>query len=622
MSSETLELHCGDVLFLSPEDDSHNLSEDQNMSNLSRHNSVNTSFFKGELNQTSDTIDFQKISDESLSNDLSDIYEKECKDIEQELDQEFNEIENESRMKQKMKEEFLKSESNSRDSNDANESEIGESVEIKQEYEPKSQSAESQPDLPQYKYLFKNTRYFLIKSINHENIEIAKLKNFWSTPRVNEAKLNKAYRESDNVLLIFSVSESGRFQGVARLASECIYDSNESVGWVLPPNLSTKSLTGLFKLEWITREELVFHKTSHLLNPWNENKPVKIGRDGQEFEVKCGEALCRLFPVDKNVNLDNIVEKLKKHADSMKIESRSPPCVITAPLQASDSVSNDKYNRNRNNYPSRAPNNNNNYYQAYGDPVYNYQHESDYYHSRNYNTSASSRTPKNRPVYEDSKSNGARTTSTSQSSNQLLDSKKNRRRSNSPQRNEKRRRSPSRVIHVPKEVVLNGSYQDYQLFVASSNVQPCNSYASQHQYMPGSYYNYQGERIPYSHHLSHPGMMHQQYNASYDRMNPYGASNPSQMAAGPYAKVPSSTQSQYNNYEQEVEEFLKHASNYQSRSAKTGLKERRRSRSRSKSANHRRANLSRRSRDRSTSRSSRSSSKSGEKHHSARSVNK
>lgn len=151
----------------------------------------------------------------------------------------------------------------------------------------------------------------------------------------------------------------------------------------------------------------MFHKTLHLLNPWNENKPVKIGRDGQvfkffiillkiflnngfkEFEIKCGEALCRLFPVDKNVNLDLIVEKSKKHGDSIKRKSRSPPSEITAPLQAPDLASNDKYNRNRNIYPSRAPNNNNYYQAAYGDAVYNYQHENDYYHSRNYNSSSS-----------------------------------------------------------------------------------------------------------------------------------------------------------------------------------------------------------------------------------------
>lgn len=29
------------------------------------------------------------------------------------------------------------------------------------------------------------------------------------------------------------------------------------------------------------RRELPFTKSAHLTNPWNEHKPVKIGRDGQ-----------------------------------------------------------------------------------------------------------------------------------------------------------------------------------------------------------------------------------------------------------------------------------------------------------------------------------------------------
>ncbi len=48
--------------------------------------------------------------------------------------------------------------------------------------------------IAEMKYLFKNTRYFLIKSNNFENVALAQKKGVWSTPRVNEIKLNKAYR--------------------------------------------------------------------------------------------------------------------------------------------------------------------------------------------------------------------------------------------------------------------------------------------------------------------------------------------------------------------------------------------------------------------------------------------
>mgnify|MGYP000574868608 CR=1 FL=1 len=52
-------------------------------------------------------------------------------------------------------------------------------------------------------YLFRDARFFVIKSNNAENVTLSKAKGVWSTPPQNEAKLNQAFRESRNVLLIF-----------------------------------------------------------------------------------------------------------------------------------------------------------------------------------------------------------------------------------------------------------------------------------------------------------------------------------------------------------------------------------------------------------------------------------
>ena len=57
-----------------------------------------------------------------------------------------------------------------------------------------------------------NSQYFILKSINHENISRAVAEGIWATQRHNEAKLNAAFRSSDNVFLIFSVNMSGHFQ--------------------------------------------------------------------------------------------------------------------------------------------------------------------------------------------------------------------------------------------------------------------------------------------------------------------------------------------------------------------------------------------------------------------------
>lgn len=75
------------------------------------------------------------------------------------------------------------------------------------------------------------SRFFIIKSNNAENVTLSKAKGVWSTLPQNEANLNQAYRESRNVLLIFSVKESGKFAGFARLSTESRRDAGP-VSWV------------------------------------------------------------------------------------------------------------------------------------------------------------------------------------------------------------------------------------------------------------------------------------------------------------------------------------------------------------------------------------------------------
>lgn len=60
---------------------------------------------------------------------------------------------------------------------------------------------------------------------------MSKAKGVWSTLPQNEANLNQAYRESRNVLLIFSVKESGKFAGFARLSTESRRDG-APISWV------------------------------------------------------------------------------------------------------------------------------------------------------------------------------------------------------------------------------------------------------------------------------------------------------------------------------------------------------------------------------------------------------
>jgi len=50
-----------------------------------------------------------------------------------------------------------------------------------------------------------------------------------------------------------------------------------------------------FKIEWLSAEKIPFHRARGLRNPWNQNREVKIARDGTEIEPSVGRRLANLF---------------------------------------------------------------------------------------------------------------------------------------------------------------------------------------------------------------------------------------------------------------------------------------------------------------------------------------
>jgi len=182
-------------------------------------------------------------------------------------------------------------------------------------------------------YLFRDTRFFVIKSNNEENVLLSKKLGRWSTLPQNELKLNEAFDESRNVLLIFSVKESGKFHGFARLGSRSTRDVSP-VRWVLPPGMNPGLLSSVFQVDWICRNQLSFTDTSHLFNPWNDMKPVKIGRDGQEIEPKVAEGLLRLFSEDTGIDMTPILRKSKEASQKFKSRSgrKTRPVSRTSPV--------------------------------------------------------------------------------------------------------------------------------------------------------------------------------------------------------------------------------------------------------------------------------------------------
>lgn len=137
-----------------------------------------------------------------------------------------------------------------------------------------------------------DTRYFIIKSLNHENLQLSIKKGIWATQAMNEPILEEAFQNSGKVILIFSVNMSGFFQGYAQMMSS-ISRRRDRI-WSQGSGKSN-SWGHSFKVQWLRLHDLPFQKTLHLKNPLNGLKPVKISRDCQELPEDIGKALCELL---------------------------------------------------------------------------------------------------------------------------------------------------------------------------------------------------------------------------------------------------------------------------------------------------------------------------------------
>ncbi|KAL1865443.1 hypothetical protein Plec18167_009405 [Paecilomyces lecythidis] len=221
---------------------------------------------------------------------------------------------------------------------------------------------ETAPEKPQLPSTAKvPERYFIVKSLTVEDLELSRQSGIWATQTHNEATLNRAYETADNVYLIFSANKSGEYFGYARMISpindeeaqtlempsrpenvptepeilnvtateatatapkgRIIDDSARgTIFWeadssededddgtrseksVEEPTEEagtpgTQSFGKPFRIEWMSTDRLPFYRTRGLRNPWNANREVKIARDGTEIEPSVGRKLTQLFHV-------------------------------------------------------------------------------------------------------------------------------------------------------------------------------------------------------------------------------------------------------------------------------------------------------------------------------------
>lgn len=200
-------------------------------------------------------------------------------------------------------------------------------------------------------------KFFVLKSLTIEDLDASVRSGLWATQSHNEADLNAAYKSAQNVYLLFSANKSGEYYGYARMASSIdshaggaenplppipcptapadssitiptpatehaprgyvVDDSARgTIFWEAEPDETTESkvpdddatasetvdsdveqkgLGHSFKVKWLSTDKLPFHRARGLRNPWNQNREVKIARDGTEIEPSVGRRLLNLF---------------------------------------------------------------------------------------------------------------------------------------------------------------------------------------------------------------------------------------------------------------------------------------------------------------------------------------
>ncbi|GJJ74973.1 hypothetical protein EMPS_07331 [Entomortierella parvispora] len=183
---------------------------------------------------------------------------------------------------------------------------------------------------------FSESRYFILKSLNEEDLKLSVQYGQWATQDHLVPILNDAFENTRNVYLVFSANKSGEFFGYARMTStissenSLTLEANEpwkpSIEIPLSPEMraslleeyeqatkegrqltneeaeiiargstTTTSWGTVFTVEWIQVHKVPFSRTTHLLNPLYENREVKVSKDGTEVEASVGEQLLSLF---------------------------------------------------------------------------------------------------------------------------------------------------------------------------------------------------------------------------------------------------------------------------------------------------------------------------------------
>lgn len=205
-------------------------------------------------------------------------------------------------------------------------------------------------------YNDKNNKFFLVKSYSDKNIQISQVYNVWATTPKNENKFVEAFTNNSYVILIFSVNGSSKFCGYAIMESRPGESKNKNVYFYYDQKIFRGKN---FDIQWIRIVDLPFSQVQNITNSLNENKSIKVGRDGQEIERTAGVKLCEIFELHlgnrNKMNVDipfnisvNNINRNNNHNNSNNNNNTTTTSTNSTSAFAANN-NNFVYNVNRNN---------------------------------------------------------------------------------------------------------------------------------------------------------------------------------------------------------------------------------------------------------------------------------
>ncbi|RZC73403.1 hypothetical protein C5167_048887 [Papaver somniferum] len=153
-------------------------------------------------------------------------------------------------------------------------------------------------NLPDFVTNYENAKFFVIKSFQEVDIHKSIKYSVWASTQNGNKKLDAVYHDAYKlsrearkvcpIFLFFLANGSGQFVGLAEMTGPVDFDKNMDF-WQL------ERWNGFFPVEWRIIKDIPNHHFQHILNEFNENKPVTYCRDTQEIGLKKGLQMLDIF---------------------------------------------------------------------------------------------------------------------------------------------------------------------------------------------------------------------------------------------------------------------------------------------------------------------------------------